>query len=65
VKGAVSHHNGLFFLRVIVCVHIIMPTWTQQQLLLLQQIAVDVEVPVAKQQGKNNLNIVGTRGLAG
>jgi hypothetical protein len=65
VKGNVSHHNGLFFLRVIVCVHIIMPTRTQQLLLLLQQIAFDVGVPVAKQQENNDLNIVGTCGLAG
>ncbi len=65
VKGAVSNHNGLFFLRVIVCVHIIMPTKTQQQQLLIQQTTVDVGVPVAKQQGNNNLNIVGTHGLAG
>jgi hypothetical protein len=65
VKGAISHHNGLFFLRVIVCVHIIMPTRTQQQQLLLQQIAINVGVPVAKQQGNNNLNNIGTRGLAG
>ncbi len=42
-----------------------MPTRIQQQLLLLQQIAVDVGAPVAEQQGNNNLNIVGTRGLAG
>ncbi len=42
-----------------------MPTRTQQQLLLLQQIAVDVGVLVAEQQGNNDLNIVGTRGLAG
>ncbi len=41
-----------------------MPTRTQQQQLLLQQIAVIVGVPVAEQQGNNNLNIVGTRGLA-
>jgi hypothetical protein len=41
-----------------------MPTRTQQQQ-QLQQTAVDVGVPVAKQQGSNNLNIVGTRGLAG
>jgi hypothetical protein len=52
VKEAISHHNGLFFLRVIVWVHIIMPTKTQQQQQLLQQIAFDVGVPVAKQQGK-------------
>jgi hypothetical protein len=65
VKGAVSHHNGLFFLRDIVCVHIIMPTRTQQQQLLLQQIAVHVGVPVTEQQGNNGLSIVGTRGLAG
>ncbi len=43
-----------------------MRTRTQQeQQQLLQQIAVDVGVPAAKQQGNNNLNIVGTRGLAG
>ncbi len=42
-----------------------MPTRTQQRLLLIEQIAVGVGVPVAKQQGNNNLNIVGTRGLAG
>ncbi len=42
-----------------------MPTRTQQQQQLLQQIAVDVGVPVAKQQGNNDLNIVGTRGPAG
>ncbi len=42
-----------------------MPTRTQQQQLLLQQIAVGVGVPVAKQQGNNNLNIVCTHGLAG
>ncbi len=65
MKGAISHHNGLFFLRVIVCVHIIMPTRTQQQQQLLQQIAVNVGVPVAEQQGNNDLNIVGTHGLAG
>jgi hypothetical protein len=65
VKGAISHHNGLFFLRVIVCVHIIMPTRTQQQQQLVQQIAVDVGVPVAEQHGNNNLNIIGTHGLAG
>jgi hypothetical protein len=66
VKGAISHHKGLFFLRVIVYVHIIMPMMTQQeQQLLLQQSAVDVGVPVAKQQGNNDLNIMGTRGLAG
>ncbi len=65
VKGAVSHHNILFFLRVIVCVHIIMLTRTQQQQQLLQQIAVDVGVPVTEQQGNYDLNIVGTCGLAG
>jgi hypothetical protein len=65
VKGAVSHHNGLFFLRVIFCVHIIMPTRTQQQQQQLQQIAINVGVPVTEQEGNNNLNIVGTRGLAG
>ena len=32
---------------------------------LLQEIAVNVGVPVAEQQGNNNLNIVGTHGLAG
>jgi hypothetical protein len=42
-----------------------MPTRTQQQLILLQQIAIDIGVPVVKQQGNNNLNIVGTHGLAG
>jgi hypothetical protein len=42
-----------------------MPTRTQQQQLLLQRIAINMGVPVAKQQGNNNLNIVGTRGLAG
>ncbi len=42
-----------------------MPTRTQQQQLLQQQTAVDVGVPVAKQQGNNNLNIIGTRGLVG
>ncbi len=42
-----------------------MPMRTQQQQLLLPQIAIDVGVPVAKQQGNNDLNIVGTRGLAG
>ncbi len=42
-----------------------MPTRTQQQQLLLLQITVDVGVPVAKQQGNIDLNIVGTRGLAG
>ncbi len=36
---------------------------TQQQQ-LLQQIAVDVGVPVAKQQGNNDLDTVGTRWLA-
>jgi hypothetical protein len=61
MEGAVSHHNGLFFVHIIVCVHIIMPTRTQQeQQLLLQQIAVDVGVPVAKLQGNNDLNIFGT-----
>jgi hypothetical protein len=64
MKGAVSHHNGLFFLGVIVCVHI-MPTRTQQQQQLLQQIAIDVGVPVAKQQGNNDLSIVGNQGPAG
>ncbi len=42
-----------------------MPTRTQQQQELLQQNAVNVGVPVAKQQENNNLNIVGTHGLAG
>ncbi len=43
-----------------------MPTRIQQeQQQLLQRIAVDVGVPVAKQQGNNNLNIVGAHGLAG
>ncbi len=43
-----------------------MPMRTQQeQQLLQQQIALNVGVPVAKQQGNNNLNIVGTSGLAG
>jgi hypothetical protein len=65
VKGAVSHYNGLFFQCVIVCVHIIMPMRTQHQQELLQQIAVNVGVPVAKQQGNNNLNIIGTHGVAG
>jgi hypothetical protein len=65
VKGAVSHHNRLFFLRVIVCVHIIMPMRTQQQQQVLQQIVIDVGVPVTEQQGNNNLNIIGTHGLAG
>ncbi len=65
MKGAVSHHNGLFFLDVIVCVHIIMPTRTQQQQQLLQQYAIDVGVPVAEQQGNNYLNIIGTQAPAG
>ncbi len=65
MKGAVSHHNRLFFLGVIVSVHIIMPTRTQQQQQLLQQYAIDVGVPVAEQQGNNNLNIIGTQGPAG
>jgi hypothetical protein len=42
-----------------------MPPRTQQQQQLLQQIDVDVGVPVTKQQENNDLNIVGTRGLAG
>jgi hypothetical protein len=42
-----------------------MPTRTHQQQQLLQQIAIDVGVPVTKQQGNNDLNIIGTRGLAG
>ncbi len=42
-----------------------MPMRTQQQQQLLQQIAIDVGVPVAKQQGNNDLNIVGTQGPAG
>jgi hypothetical protein len=37
----------------------------QQQQLLLQQIAVDMGVPVAEQQRNNNLNIDDTHGLAG
>ncbi len=37
----------------------------QEQKQLLQQIAVNVGVPVAEQQGNNDLNIVGTHGLAG
>ncbi len=37
----------------------------QEQQLLLQQIAINVGVPVAKQQGNSNLNIVGTCRLAG
>ena len=41
-----------------------MPTRTQQQQQQLQQTAVNVEVPVTEQQGNNNLNIAGTRGLA-
>ncbi len=65
MKGAISHHNRFFFLSVIVCVHIIIPTRTQQQQQLLLQIAIDEGVPVAEQQGNNNLNIVGIRGLAG
>jgi hypothetical protein len=65
VKGAVSYHNGLFFLCFIVCAHIIMLTRTQQQHQLLQQITINVGVPVAEQQGNNNLNIVGNHGLAG
>ena len=42
-----------------------MPMRTQQQQQQLQQIAVNVGVPVAKQQGNNDLNIVGTFRLAG
>ncbi len=42
-----------------------MPTRTQQQQQLLQQIAIKVGVPIAKQQGNNKLSIVGTCGLAG
>ncbi len=42
-----------------------MPTRTQQQQELLQQIAVNVGVLVAKQQGSNDLNIIGNCGLAG
>ncbi len=42
-----------------------MPMRTQQQQQLLQQIALDMGVPVTKQQGNNDLNIVGTLGLAG
>jgi hypothetical protein len=43
-----------------------MPTRTQQQQQQLQQTAIDVGVPVTKQQGNNDLlNIVGTHGLAG
>ncbi len=42
-----------------------MPTRTQQQQQLLQQITINVGFSVAEQQGNNNLNIVGTRGLAG
>ncbi len=43
-----------------------MPTRTQQeQQQLLQQIAINVGVPVTEQQGNNNLNIIGTRRLAG
>ncbi len=38
---------------------------TQQQQILLQQIAIDTGVPVTEQQGNNNLNIVGIHGLAG
>jgi hypothetical protein len=42
------------------------PMRTQQEQQLLQkQVAVNVGVLVAEQQGNNNLNIVGTRGLAG
>jgi hypothetical protein len=37
----------------------------QEQQQLLQQIAIDVGVPVTEQQGNNDQNIVGTRGLAG
>ncbi len=42
-----------------------MPMRTQHQQQQLQQIAIDMGVPVAEQQGNNDLNIVGTRGLAG
>ncbi len=42
-----------------------MMTRTQQQQLLVQQLAIDVGAPVAKQQGNNDLNIVDTHGLAG
>jgi hypothetical protein len=42
-----------------------MPRRTQQQHKLLQQIAINMGVPVAKQQGNNDLNIIGTHGLAG
>ncbi len=42
-----------------------MPTRTQQQQQLLQQLAIDVGVPVAEQQGNNNLNIIGIQGSAG
>jgi hypothetical protein len=42
-----------------------MPTRTQQQQQLLLQTAINVGVSVTKHQGNNNLNIVGTRGLAG
>ncbi len=42
-----------------------MLTRTQQLQKLLQQIAIDMGVPVAEQQGNNNLNTVGTHGLAG
>jgi hypothetical protein len=41
-----------------------MPRRTQKQQQLLQQIAINVGVPVTKQQGNNNLNIVSTHGLA-
>ncbi len=37
----------------------------QEQQQLLQQIAINVGVPVAKQQGNMDLNIAGTHGLAG
>ncbi len=42
-----------------------MPTSFQPQQQQLQQIAVDVGVPVTKQQGNNDQNIVGICGLAG
>ncbi len=42
-----------------------MPIRTQQLLLLLLQIAIKVGIPVTKQEGNNDLNIVGTHGLAG
>jgi hypothetical protein len=42
-----------------------MPSRTQQQQELLQQIAINVGVPVAEQQGNNDLNIIDTHWLAG